>query len=58
MKKISKILAGALVLSMALTACGPKETTESEKPNGGAATSKGKIARQLIAFIADRLNQQ
>ena len=30
MKKISKILAGALVLSMALTACGPKEPEEKQ----------------------------
>ena len=52
MKKISKILAGALVLSMALTACGPKETTESEKPNGGGATSKGKIA-YIVSNLGD-----
>lgn len=52
MKKISKILAGALVLSMALTACGPKETTESEKPNGGDATSKGKIA-YIVSNLGD-----
>ncbi len=52
MKKISKILAGALVLSMALTACGPKETTESEKPNGGDATSKGKIA-YIVGNLGD-----
>lgn len=52
MKKISKILAGALVLSMALTACGPKETTESEKPNGSDATSKGKIA-YIVSNLGD-----